>query len=122
MQVVQRAGVGVSAAREWPARLPIPEDAWQTVGWNPLLSLSRFPPSVSPGVFISNPHGDRFFLEPVGTELVGMFLEQRPVLPPPGIRGWVQVDVAFPTREKTVRQLGELELFLRNLRRDTEVG
>ncbi|HNV70419.1 MAG TPA: U32 family peptidase [Candidatus Ozemobacteraceae bacterium] len=120
MRVVQKNGVRVTAAREWPARLPIPEECWRTVAWNPLLSISRFPPSVSLGALFANPHGDRFFLDQIGPGLFGLFLEQRPVIPPPGSRGWVQVDVAFPAHEKPLKRVGELELFLQTLRREAE--
>ncbi len=86
------------------------EDTTAVVRLNPLVSITRFPPSREEvGRVVENSHGDAFCLEPLGRGLWGLFLLDRLPAELPEAAS-IQVDVYLPRepqrRERTLEALG----------------
>lgn len=102
--------IGVTAAREWPFQHPptSPDITW-SVGHNPLISMSRFPPLAERHRIVTNPHRDRFFLMDLAQGVTGLFLVNplTTCVAPSGLR--MQVDIAVSPHESPFRVLGEID-------------
>ncbi len=103
-------GIAVTAAREWPLQHPpVSSDISWSIGHNPLVSMSRFPPLAERHRIVTNPHRDRFFLMDLAPGLTGLFLVSPLTtwVAPSGLR--YQLDIAVAPHESPFRVLGEME-------------
>lgn len=112
VRLFQEKNLHVTAAREWPEKQSPqdPQVIW-SVGWNPLVSLSRFPPLIPIGEIVSNSHGDKFFLRQLGTGIFGLFLKS-PITMLPENHLSIQVDVEIAPDETPAKVAGELRMLL----------
>ncbi|MGM0599174.1 MAG: peptidase U32 family protein [Candidatus Rifleibacteriota bacterium] len=107
-------------SREWKDDL-IPADL---VGfrcaspWNPLVSMSRFKPSIETGDVVQNSHNDRFFLMNIGNGVSGLFLMDKPAAIYVGGSSSIMLDVAVAPNENPIQAAKDLNRMIESVRAD----
>ncbi|GAB4274513.1 MAG: hypothetical protein Kow0029_14940 [Candidatus Rifleibacteriota bacterium] len=76
--------------------------------WNPLVSFSRFKNALQPGQMVQNSHNDRFFMLPIGNDISGLFLLDKPAAFQARGTSSLFMDIAISPEENPIQAAKDL--------------